>query len=94
MVDLDRIVNILNLLKEYDKDCIVSLINNRVKANERLANHSYVEVNGDGEVGVLAMINGFIEPLFHERIAAKFDKDNNFVEFCRYKCKSRVFAGS
>ncbi len=60
-VTVTEVIDYLNEITELDRSAILAIFTNRVKCNEKLANHPTVQIgesNGDFTVGILGILNG------------------------------------
>lgn len=92
-MSIELIVDKLNEMFELDKAAFASLIKNRVYCNQALANHSTCQVAGDGTeptVGMMGIINGFVEPLTGKRIGAKFGDKGELAGFQVYTLPAKI----
>ena len=86
----EQIEMVLSTLTEAyvaDPIAIQSLMNIQVDCNSKLSDHPTVQVrdhDGIYQVGALGLINGIVERLTGQRIAAAFD-ENILVGFVQYK---------
>lgn len=96
---LDTILKVLNEAAAADSNAINKLINRRVECNAALAAHPTIQVQSmtfggraivtksdleRTEVGALGLLNGIIEPLTGERVAAQWDDDDKLIGFIKY----------
>ena len=81
MNDLEKIVHVLNSMYVDDPAAMHALVANRVPCNQALADHTVVPVeqipipNDDApqySVGLLGILNGVVETLTGQRVAAKW----------------------
>lgn len=57
---------------------VQALIDNRVPCNEGILNHPTVLVSGEGEVGILGILNGMLNDRL---VAAVYEDDGRLVKF-------------
>jgi hypothetical protein len=87
---LDTCLILLNEAVAADREAIESILTNRVRCNRALADHSTIQVIDleshpvKYEVGALGLINGLIERLTDERVAAQWSVDGKLIGFARY----------
>ena len=83
----------LNSLVDLDRGAISALIENRVPANDELADHPtcQVQMGPDGPVvGLLGVINGLfgVDEHGYGAIAACFEEDGTFIKFAPFNKES------
>lgn len=83
-------LGVLNSAIGCDKDAMHALVETRVPCNDLLADHTSICVTesaegGGCEVGLLGVLNGILEPLTEERIAAVYTADGKLAQFIIYQ---------
>ena len=80
MKNIDTVVRTLNEAFAADPAALHALLVNRVPCNQALADHSTLQVTQDPAlpettyvVGLLGVINGIVEELTGDRVAARWD---------------------
>lgn len=87
MNDIHTAVRILNEAFSADPATMAKLVDTRFACNSALANHPTIQVaGGDNEphVGILGILNGILEPMTGERVAAKYG-ENGLEGFTIYQ---------
>jgi hypothetical protein len=90
---IEQVVDILNDILKTDPEAVSALVNNRVKCNQELANHNSVQVSGtdvEPTVGILGILNGFIEPLTGNRVAVQYDDPSKINKFIVYPLTTKI----
>lgn len=92
MTDINIALKVLNEALIADPVAIETLINHRVLCNDALADHPNVQVRRDDRdgcsyVGLLGILNGVLEPMTGQRIAAVEDDNGKLLEFIVYKAE-------
>lgn len=67
MLSIDQILEILNQALELDRAAVSALMFNRTPCNRALTDHPTIQT-GEKDVGPMGLINGFVEPLFGNKI--------------------------
>lgn len=85
---IDIVVNTLNEALKGDPEALTDLLNFNVPCNQSLANHPTVQVydigNNQYAVSVLGLLNGVVEVLTGERIAAIYDEEEKLISFTKH----------
>lgn len=84
-VILETAVALLNEACRLDQSAMQQLAAHRIKCNEQLANHETIQVTSERELGFIGLINGIIERLTGERIAAIYDDREKLLKFAAFK---------
>lgn len=86
---IDKAIAALNAAVKADPTAITALIQNRVPCNRKLADHQTIQVgvktSGEFEVGALGLINGVLEAITLDRVAAMITDAGEVVGFCKYE---------
>lgn len=81
---IQKAIDSLNEALKNDPDALNALIAFRVPCNSQLNNHPTVQT-GDKGVGILGILNGALEPITGERIAALYDDEfQRVIGFCKF----------
>jgi len=78
-------VKFLNEAFEADPYTIKLIVNNRYAANRALQVHPTIQVTNKGAVGFLGILNGLMETLGNDRVAAIYNEAGELDGFTSYK---------
>lgn len=91
MTDIQLALKVLNEALAADPAAIQALVNYRVSCNAGLVDHATIQVKMEIDafpyVGLLGILNGVIEPMTGQRIAAVEDDNGKLIEFIVYKAE-------
>lgn len=84
---MDIVLRVLNEAAIADRSAIEDLLDQRVPCNMTLANHPTIQVSPDTPitVGVLGMLNGIVERLTGQRVAACYDDAGRLLGFKKWE---------
>lgn len=81
------VLELLNHLLDVDREAMEALVNLRVKCNEKVADHEFVQVlddNGSYSVGILGLLNGLFgkdEKTGYGYISAVYNVNGKLLNF-------------
>jgi len=87
-VSIDDVCNLLNEFLLLDYECLYSLISQRVKCNDLIANHETIQVRQNTNdlyptVGLLGVLNGLfgVNDVGMGAICMEIDSDEKIIKF-------------
>lgn len=85
MRPIEIAVRVLNEAVAADSEAMDKLLRNRAYCNKKLADHPTIQIKEHDtpfgpcfDIGVVGLINGVLEAITGERIAAQVDEKDNF----------------
>lgn len=81
---MSQLLEYLNNLAKLDSWAINDLLNHRVLVEDRLADSDLVVVTQDDQLGLLGIINGYLDSIGENRIAAVWNEDGVLLRFEKY----------